>query len=67
MSQVHFVRHWLSQLSQAHFTNGRILGECLNPEYIAMVFPRTADEKGGKQQQEKYFCLSFGTVKVNKY
>jgi hypothetical protein len=59
-NQLRFVRHWLRQLSQAHFKFGVYERDVLNPEYIAMVFP--PDEAG----HEENFCLSFDTIQVKK-
>jgi hypothetical protein len=57
-AQLCFVRHWLGQLSHAHFMYGDYFNDVFNPEFIGMVFP--PDELG----HEENFCLSFDNLKV---
>jgi hypothetical protein len=55
--QLSFVRHWLRQLSQAHFKWGyyESTTDAFSPEFIP--------ENG---TQEENFCLSFDYLKVKK-
>jgi hypothetical protein len=58
--QIRFVRHWLRQLSHAHFKFGEYVRNVFSPEFIAMVFP---PDDGGHMEN---FCLSFDTLEVKK-
>jgi hypothetical protein len=57
-AQLRFVRHWLCQLSHAHFKIGVYWQDVFSPESIGMVFPPT--EAGHAEN----LCLSFNSLKV---
>jgi hypothetical protein len=60
-AQLRFVRHWLRQLSHAHFIYGDYFVDVFSPEFIDMVFP---PNEGG---HEENICLSFDTLEVRKF